>query len=370
MSVKVSVAMITYNHERFVAQAIESALEQEVDFEYEIVIGEDRSTDNTREIVFEFQRRRPDRIRLLLRENNLGMIQNFVQTLQACCGEYVAILESDDFWTSSLKLQKQVEFLDSHPECAICFHNVTMMYEDGSEEPYCSQNQKTISTLKDLLLSNFIPNCSVMFRRGLFGEFPAWYYSMGMGDRPLHILNAQHGAIGYIDEVLGTYRVHSGGVWSAQSHDRGLREEFHMYEAVNAHLGFKYDHIVAIAKRESVCYFLVERGKTASSIEEGTALAFQTCEQWQADLGIPKDWKAKAMGRVYAYYLFSSYKDCDFPAVRHCFFRLARYDPSWLCNPGVWSIGVEAFLGRRVADLLRRSARKVLRLSASQVSIQ
>lgn len=107
---KVSVLMITYNHEKFIAQAIDSILMQQVNFDYEIVIGEDCSTDGTRAIVIQYQKEYPDKIRLLLPEENLGMHKNFVQTFRACQGEYIALLEGDDYWTSPRKLQKQVDF--------------------------------------------------------------------------------------------------------------------------------------------------------------------------------------------------------------------------------------------------------------------
>ena len=131
-TMKVSVHMITYNHEKFIAQAIESALMQQVDFDYEIVIGEDCSTDRTREIVVAYQQRHPDKIRLLLHEQNVGVSLNDIRVYRACRGEYVAWLEGDDYWTSPHKLQKQADFLDSHPACSACFHPVTVFFEDGS----------------------------------------------------------------------------------------------------------------------------------------------------------------------------------------------------------------------------------------------
>src|SRR5690349_6525722 len=113
--VKVSVAMISYNHERFIAQAIESVLSQRVKFPYEIVIGDDHSTDATPSIIADFHRRYPDKIVPFLREKNLGMAPNFMQILASCGGQYVALLEGDDFWTSKDKLQRQVDFLDANP---------------------------------------------------------------------------------------------------------------------------------------------------------------------------------------------------------------------------------------------------------------
>src|SRR3954467_10474897 len=118
---KVSVAMITYNHEAFIAQAVESVMMQETGFPYELVISDDCSSDRTRQLAREFQRRYPDRIRLLLPETNLGMMNNFVQTLRACTGDYIALLEGDDYWLDAAKLEKQARLLDAPPEFPACF---------------------------------------------------------------------------------------------------------------------------------------------------------------------------------------------------------------------------------------------------------
>jgi len=252
--VKVSVLVITYNHERYIAQAIESALAQQTSFDFEIVVGEDCSTDRTRAILLAYQQRYPDTIRLLLPEKNIGMHRNFVQTLHACAGEYVALLEGDDYWTSRHKLQKQVEFLERHPKCAICFHATALIYEDGSHPPgkYPGGHQKEISTIEDLLVRNFMQTCSVMFRRGLFDTFPDWFFTLKLGDWPLHVLNAQHGDIGYIDEVMSAYRLHLAGVWSTQNRAKHLQETIRVLRTLNRHLAYKYDRRVRTSI--SICY--------------------------------------------------------------------------------------------------------------------
>jgi glycosyltransferase involved in cell wall biosynthesis len=265
---QLSVLMTAYNHEKYIAQAIDSILMQKVNFEYEIVIGEDCSTDSTRDIVTSFQKRYPDKIRLVLSLKNVGENKNIAQTLRACQGQYIAMLDGDDYWTSPHKLQKQVDFLDNHPECAICFHNVNVVYEDGSVKPHPFHMQEpkyhiskpvpnTISTLEDIVPGNFIQTCSVMFRAGLFGDIPNWYYSLAIGDWPLYILNAEHGNIGYLDEILGVYRVHRGGVWSM---NMSLYRKFDdiekmidLYKAINRHLNFKYNK--EITKRITPLYY-------------------------------------------------------------------------------------------------------------------
>ena len=219
MSPKVSVSMITYNHEAYIAQAIESVLMQQCDFPFELVIGEDCSTDRTREIVRDYQEKYPDKIRLLLPETNLGMNRNFVQTMQACHGTYIALLEGDDYWTSPEKLQKQVDYMDGHPESVACFHDAQIVNNiDNSSHLYSVVIIKSIYTLRDLLKSNPIPTCAIMFRNGLIKSFPDWYYDLKMGDWPLHVMHAQYGNLAYINEVMAVYRMHSGGVWSQQTY--------------------------------------------------------------------------------------------------------------------------------------------------------
>jgi glycosyltransferase involved in cell wall biosynthesis len=240
---KVSVLVMTYNHERFIERALDGALAQEVDFELEIIVSEDRSTDATREIVEAYARRHPTKFRLLLSERNLRTNEVVRRGIRAARGEYVALLDGDDYWTSPEKLRKQVRFLDDHPACAICFHNALVVREDGSREPWTwtPESQKEISTLDDLWKGNFIATCSTMFRNGLVPEIPDWYLPMfPITDWPLHILNAERGAVGYIDEVMSVYRHHEGGLYSSHDEARKQAETLRFYRAMNRNLGYRY----------------------------------------------------------------------------------------------------------------------------------
>jgi len=116
----VSVCMITYNHENFIKDAIEGILMQKTSFPIELIIGEDCSTDNTRKIVKDYEEKYPEIIFAQYSEKNLGMINNFLNVLQAARGKYIALCEGDDYWTDPLKLQKQVDFLEANPEYVIC----------------------------------------------------------------------------------------------------------------------------------------------------------------------------------------------------------------------------------------------------------
>ncbi len=254
---KVSVSLVTFNHEKFIAQAIESVLMQEVDFSYEIIIGEDFSSDRTRSIVIDYQKQYPDKIRLILPEENLGCYGQkiFVQTLQASLGKYIAILDGDDYWTTPNKLQQQVDYLDNHPECAICFHDVTTIFEDNAGLPrrYNDYQPSQFSELENILKSNFIPTCSTLYRRGLFSEFPDWYYDTVCGDWVLHVLNARHGKIGYINKSMGVYRVHQNGLFSSMKKIQQLKEAIKFYELLNEYLEFEYNHII---KSEEIYRYL------------------------------------------------------------------------------------------------------------------
>ncbi len=149
---------------------------------------------------------------------------NFINNLENVKGQYVALIDGDDYWTSPHKLQKQADFLDQNPECSMCFHDVQIVSEEGELISIQSPGEKKQRyTLKDLLRGNFIYTCSVMYRRGLFKEFPEWFYKTSLADWPLHILNAQHGDIGYIDEVMGAYRIHGGGIHSSKSEMEKVR---------------------------------------------------------------------------------------------------------------------------------------------------
>jgi glycosyltransferase involved in cell wall biosynthesis len=228
--------MITYNHERFVAQAIESVLAQRVDFPIEIVIGEDCSTDNTRQILRSFSAKHPSLFRLLLPSENIGMNPNLATTIKACKGQYIALLEGDDFWTDPTKLQRQVDFLDAHEQCSTCFHRVAIVDEDGRETGVSGDNLniQAVYSVADLIGRRFFAKtASVMFRRGLFENFPDWYFRCPVGDFPIHVMNGMHGQFGFLDQQMAAYRMHAGGVWSALGmHSEALqnRRKLRQYE--------------------------------------------------------------------------------------------------------------------------------------------
>ena len=264
---KVSVIVLAYNHERFIGQALESILAQRVDFEYEVVVGEDCSTDRTREIVMDFQRRYPGRIVPLLRDKNMGAMRNMEATISACRGQYLALLEGDDYWTCEDKLQRQVDFLDAHPDYAICCARAQVMDErDTAHRVIFPQNPAGAYTIEDLLEGNFFATCTVMYHWGSVGAIPGWFREMKLGDWPLHALVAKSGKINLMDDVMAVYRIHPGGIWSSQQEDGRLKETTRMLKALDEHLDFQYT--VTIRRtighcQNGIAYFYLGMASTA-----------------------------------------------------------------------------------------------------------
>jgi hypothetical protein len=219
---------------------------QKTNFDYEVTIVEDCSSDGTREKVIDFRRRFPERIRLSLSEENGEFRTNLAAAFLASSGQYIAQLDGDDYWTSPHKLQKQADFLDAHPECTLCFHNVRVFDEDGMVEPWYlnPSNQAEITGLEDLLVDNYIASCSPMLRTGIIDEFPEWYYAASWADWPLYILQAQHGKIGYLNEVMGARRVHNEGMWAGLSNTQKVEQTIRFYKHIGSNLDARHNAIV------------------------------------------------------------------------------------------------------------------------------
>ena len=212
--------MITYNQGKFVGKAIESVLTQDLDAGVELVIGEDCSVDSTRSIVERYAARFPGVVRLVTSNENVGAMKNFVRTIEACRGEYIAFLEGDDYWTSKDKLRLQTAFLDEHPDCALCHHRVSYLEDATGEivgEFPVPQRRMERTTGSELVNGNFIQTCSLMIRRKAIPRLSKDFAKLKLGDWPICVLASQNGWIGYIDQNMGVYRLHAGSAWSAQN---------------------------------------------------------------------------------------------------------------------------------------------------------
>lgn len=207
--------MITYNHEPYIRQAVQSVLEQRFR-SLELIIADDASTDATPKILADLASGAPNKIRTVLRERNVGMQGNLEDAWSRATGRYIALLEGDDYWTDAGKLANQVRWMNDHPECSLSFHRVQTVDQSGLPvgDPWPTDRSMGAVTLEELTESNFIPTCSVLFRGGCVVEFPSWIRSLRMADWPLHLLHAARGEVHFLDAVAGAYRLHPGGVFS------------------------------------------------------------------------------------------------------------------------------------------------------------
>ena len=255
----ISICCVTYNHASYIKKTLDGFLMQKTDFPFEICLGEDESSDGTREICKEYAEKYPDKIRLFLRKRKdviyinghaTGRF-NFIETLKECTGKYIAMCDGDDYWTDPNKLQKQVDFLEKNPEYSMCFHPVKIVDESNRiiRDYYGQEGKKNSYVLEDLFAHNFIPTCSVVFRSEMIYDLPEWFGEVSFGDWVLHILNAKRGKIGFLNEVMGVYRSHPSGMWSNLPKIEKLKREINTFNIVGSNLklfsNFKFRKMVA-----------------------------------------------------------------------------------------------------------------------------
>lgn len=214
-----SVCIITYNHYQYIKQSIDSVLTQNTGYPFELIISDDNSNDGTTEIVIEYQKLYPERIKVLLSRDNLGKYTNngrlsLIRTLKSARGKYLALLEGDDYWTDPNKLHKQINFLELHDTYSGCFHDTLVHRESHLEEdselvPWREHEDKIDFKLEDIIsLSTQIHTSSFMFRRTSILNLPEFILNTQSGDIPLFILTALNGNLRRFPQFMSVYRKH------------------------------------------------------------------------------------------------------------------------------------------------------------------
>jgi len=211
----VSIICITYNQVRYIEQTLDSMLAQRTTFPFEVLVGDDCSTDGTADIIAEYAARDP-RIVAVLRQANIGPNPNFEDLARRARGRFVAVCEGDDYWVDRQKLQKQVDFFEANPEYTVCFHKLRVLHEDHPDiEEFFPERCQRELTLDQLARQNCIQTNSVMYRWRFGAERPFTIArELVPGDWYTHLLQAKVGRIGYLDEVMAVYRRHANGMWS------------------------------------------------------------------------------------------------------------------------------------------------------------
>lgn len=239
MAPMVSVVMVAYNSGRYIDTAIRGVIRQITDFPVQLIISDDASSDDTRAIAEKWAKRYPGVVEYHRNSTNLGVQKNYLQAFKYCRGTYIAMCDADDYWTCHTKLSRQVRYMESHPDCAVCYHRVINYYEDSGEMSLSNGGGRKmqVHNAVDLSKWNVITNMSAMSRRSLldFNNLPSWLADVRLIDYAMHMLfaTALPGAtIHYMSRPMGVYRHSAEAIWT----QTGVKEKMQMAIDVRRHL--------------------------------------------------------------------------------------------------------------------------------------
>lgn len=249
---RVSVIVITYGQEKYILDAINSIYDQKTDFPVELIIANDKSPDMTDEIVQKIINNAPKNItvRYTIHDKNKGMMANFIWALENAQGKYIALCEGDDFWTDSLKLQKQVDFLELRTNCVFIFTGANITKEKEKGLYFKHKNFTTgIIPKKNFMEKGGGDFCTatVMFQKKIIMPIPNYLLSASVGDFPLGLLAISKGDIGYLEDITATYRQNTEGSWTSkqshQTHKKQYYDDVKLISEFNKETNFEFDEI-------------------------------------------------------------------------------------------------------------------------------
>jgi glycosyltransferase involved in cell wall biosynthesis len=254
-----SVLVITYNQVNYIRDCLEGAVSQKCSFPYQIVVGDDASSDGTVEILKEFQERYPDKVKLLLNENNLGPAgplagkYNLLNTLNNCEGKYVAMCEGDDYWIDENKLEKAVSFLEENEDYSLCFHKARYEYipdpktyeKKSGPETNPSWDEELSFHVGDAILGLPVNTAANVFRKDTLVPLGKWFESCFGGDKVFIIKPAFQGKIKYFPDEMCVYRVHNHGITSTYK-DRVEMLNNHLvtFDNLNLESNFQFQNYI------------------------------------------------------------------------------------------------------------------------------
>lgn len=273
--IMVSICCLTYNHEKYISNAIDGFLLQETDFKYEILIHDDASTDNTAEIIKEYEMKYPDIIIPIYQTENqysrkvkIGATYLFPKAK----GKYVALCEGDDYWTDPLKLQTQVKYMESNPYCSLCVHAAQKVSERGKVLGVVRPSKSDVNySTDDVILGagGMFPTNSMFFPKKLLGTYPTFYMNAPTGDYSLTIFLSLHGSVHYIDKFMSVYRCMAEGSWNVRmKSDKGMELNYRqrlgkMLCELNEYTNYQHqDTIEKYLLKSEISYLLADASKS------------------------------------------------------------------------------------------------------------
>lgn len=229
-----TVCIFAYNHEKFIAQAIESVINQKTNFEFEIIVGEDGSTDKTMEILHRIQDSNSKKIQILIQDQSKKIYLNgrptgkwnVINTLSHAKGKYISLLDGDDYWTDPLKLQKQVDFLEANPDYSASFHRVEVKDEFNGTTSISENFEMDTFNFKDMSERVMINTCSFLMRKDVVENSIFDHLKIHIRDYLVFLIAAKLGNIKFFSDIMGVYRLHPGGVWVGDSSNKKYLEHY------------------------------------------------------------------------------------------------------------------------------------------------
>lgn len=223
----VSVILLTYNHQAYIVECLESVISQKTDFKFEIVIGNDFSADNTTEICEMYAKKYPDLIKLEPRTKNLGLPDNLIQTIALAKGKLIAFVEGDDYWLDKNKLQKQVDILLNNSDYVACTHNSKIINIDATTNNLIV-NPKSIYDLHDSNNGRIFHTNSWLIRREALPDFKNYFQNLICWDILMELKILEKGHVFFLNETLSIWRKHEGG----NSVKIPLQSQFYNFESL------------------------------------------------------------------------------------------------------------------------------------------
>ena len=232
MSVSVSVFLSTYNHKKYITECIESILAQKTNFEFEIIIHDDASTDGTTDILLDYKKRYPNKINLIVQKRNQyhigvnNLIFKFV--VPQVRGKYFAYIDGDDYWCDDYKLQKQFDYMEAHPKCSMCVHNCYCVDDYSNVLPYAFPKSHGKMKTRDLIdYKRGIPvaTSTFFFKFDCYKKFESWRLAFPVNDLTAFIQAAYDGYVYKIKDKMSCYRRFSETSWSKKMTDAKKRIE-------------------------------------------------------------------------------------------------------------------------------------------------
>ncbi len=270
-----SVGVITYNQEQYIEQCLDSILAQTTDFDFEIVIGEDWGTDQTRSICEQYALKYPHKIRLLSSPQNVGGVRNLLQVIDACEGSFVALLEGDDYWIDTAKLQKQVTKLQSDEQMTLCFTSRKNYEENTQIFVTVDENTEGVFSLIDFAKNTYFHTSTVVFRKPNDCFFLNKLANFKIGDRPLFIaLLAESKGYAYkMRDICSVFRINYNSSFTpTKPFERNIivAEMYAQLKELYPDLAVYFNHHLNVAD-----YFILRESSKNKDKKEVKRLAFQ-----------------------------------------------------------------------------------------------